>query len=79
MTDFNGYFVFKIFNGEKRDVKYIRNECLIATERGLIKGYIFTPINLTEGLPITTTQRNGDMMFTYIREKIERVDKKDVH
>lgn len=75
MMGFNGYYVMKIFNGEKVDVKYIRQNCFIATERGLVKGYIFVPINLNEALPMVTTEYNGKIMFKFMREKFDYKNK----
>jgi len=77
--EFNGYYVFTIFNGEERDVRYVRQKCLMATVAGLINGYLYTPINFDDGLCITTTQRNGDAMFTFVPEQIRTVSDKNIH
>lgn len=77
MKDFNGYYIFNIFSKEQENVKYIRQDCLISTIQGIVKGYLFLPINLNGALPITTTQRNGDVMFTFIKEGIKRVEDND--
>ena len=80
MGKINGYFIFKIFeDGHIVSVKYLRQPCLVATTRGLIHGYIFTPMDEEGILPVSVTTVDAEVMFQFVREDIETTISKKVH